>query len=228
MWNSLGSVPDPTELEVTVLGPGYGESVVVHLGNERWLIVDSCVDSKDPPKPSAPLRYLRQLGVRVEEAVKLVVVSHWDDDHVRGIADVLEASRSARFVCSHVFPDKKFVNFVEALSVGSAATDGANVREMRKVLQLLESRNEPIRGAIPGRQLYSDPLVRTWSPSDSDANEFLKYLAQMHPKAGMPLRRAIPSTANLTSVVLSVDWKECSVLLGADMERSSDPAMSRP
>lgn len=31
----LGGAPDPNELEVTLIGPGYGESVVVHSGEVR-------------------------------------------------------------------------------------------------------------------------------------------------------------------------------------------------
>ena len=44
----------------------------------------------------------------------------------------------------------------------------------------------------------------------------------MHPKAGEPLRRPSLGTSNLTSIVLSIDWPNCSVLLGADMERHTD------
>jgi hypothetical protein len=36
------SAPAPEELEVTVFGPGFGESVIVHLGHNRWIVFDSC------------------------------------------------------------------------------------------------------------------------------------------------------------------------------------------
>jgi hypothetical protein len=204
------------------MGPGYGEAVVVHLGQGEWLIVDSCVDAADSHRPVAPLRYLRGLGVRVEQSVKFIVVSHWDDDHVKGIGEVVEACPNARFVCSHVFPTDKFAGFVEAVSIGSAATDGGSVRNIRKVLQILHARGKSICRAGSGRKLCSNPVIQSWSPSDLDETEFLHYVAQMHPKAGEPLRKAILGTSNLTSVVLSIDWAETSVLLGADMERNHD------
>lgn len=131
MWNELGSSPSADEFEITVFGPGYGESVVVHLGKGEWLIVDSCVDTSDPKRQPAPLRYLRGLGVRPEHAVKFIVASHWDDDHVRGLSEIVMASPAATFICSHVLPDEKFGSFVEALSIGSAATEGGNVRNIR-------------------------------------------------------------------------------------------------
>jgi hypothetical protein len=204
------------------MGPGYGEAVVVHLGEGEWLVVDSCVDAGDPQKPVAPLRYLRQIGVPVEHAVKFIVISHWDDDHARGIGEVVQACQQARFVCSHVFPADKFANFVEALSIGSAATDGANVRDIRNVLEILDARRTTIYKAAPGRKLHPNPVIQTWSPCDFEATEFLRYIANMHPKAGEPLRKATPGTGNLTSVVLTIDWPEFSVLLGADMENSAD------
>lgn len=222
MWNSLGSLPRPTEIEVTLIGPGYGESVVVHLGQGKWLIVDSCIDTSDLHKTVVPLRYLQQLGVRVEQAVKFIVVSHWDDDHARGIGEIVEACPHARLVCSKVFPTDKFASFVEAFSIGSAATDGGAVRSLRKVLNCLLARGQPMVKAVPGRKLYSNPVITSWSPSDHEDTEFLYYIAQMHPKAGEPLRKAILGTGNLTSVVLSINWPESSVLLGADMESSSD------
>jgi beta-lactamase superfamily II metal-dependent hydrolase len=222
VWNSLGSLPVADEIEVTVLGPGYGESVVVHLGNGHWLIVDSCVDSSDPEKPVAPLKYLRSLGVEVEQAVKYIVVSHWDDDHVKGISDVVEACIGADFICSEVFPNEQFVNFVEAICIGDAMTDGGNVKNIRKVMQLLGDRKKTIKRAGPSRTLRNDPKITSWSPSDLEQQEFLKFIAAAHPKAREALRKAMPSTSNLTSVVLTIEWDDVSVLLGADMETQAN------
>lgn len=42
-----GEPPGAGTLEVTLLGPGYGETVLVHFGSNRWLIVDSCLDLQD-------------------------------------------------------------------------------------------------------------------------------------------------------------------------------------
>lgn len=222
MWNNLGLLPHATEIEITLVGPGYGESVVVHLGQGEWLIVDSCVDTTDPYKPVVPLRYLQRLGVRVDQAVKYIVVSHWDDDHAKGIGDIVEACPLAQLVCSKVFPCDKFIGFVEALSIGSAATDGGAVKNFRKVVNCLAAKRQTIIRATPSRRFSSNPVIQSWSPSDHDDTEFLYYVAQAHPKAGQPLRKAIPGTGNLTSVVLSIDWPGSSVLLGADMESSPD------
>ena len=36
--------PASDVFEVSIFGPGKGESIVVHIGNGRWIVVDSCRD----------------------------------------------------------------------------------------------------------------------------------------------------------------------------------------
>jgi hypothetical protein len=49
-------LPNADELEISLFGPGYGESLALHLGNGQWMIVDSCVDSSS--RRAAALGYL--------------------------------------------------------------------------------------------------------------------------------------------------------------------------
>ncbi|MGB8860356.1 MAG: MBL fold metallo-hydrolase, partial [Ilumatobacteraceae bacterium] len=90
--NPVGA-PGPDTIEITVLGRGYGESVVVHLGDDNWSIIDSFqgVGSEEP----APLRYLRSIGVDVAEQVSSVVLSHVHADHYFGIDRVVKACKRA-------------------------------------------------------------------------------------------------------------------------------------
>ena len=37
-----GNPPRDDEFELTLLGPGYGESIVMHVGDGAWVLVDSC------------------------------------------------------------------------------------------------------------------------------------------------------------------------------------------
>ena len=59
--------PESDQLEVTLFGSGYGESVVVHIGDGKWLIVDSSINS-DTKKPAA-LEYLEGIGVDISTKV---------------------------------------------------------------------------------------------------------------------------------------------------------------
>jgi hypothetical protein len=61
------NAPAPHEIEISLFGPGFGESIVVHAGNDHWIIVDSCIDA-DSGRPAA-LAYLDSIKVDVSSAV---------------------------------------------------------------------------------------------------------------------------------------------------------------
>ena len=46
------SAPSAREIEVSLFGPGYGECVLVHLGEGQWMIVDSCVEQGSSSQPA--------------------------------------------------------------------------------------------------------------------------------------------------------------------------------
>jgi len=107
--------PASHELEVSLFGPGYGECVLVHLGSGEWLIIDSCINQYNGGNPA--LDYLKSLGIDPNEAVKLIVASHWDDDHVRGLSGILEECREASFVRSLALDNMAFIELVESAGV---------------------------------------------------------------------------------------------------------------
>lgn len=100
------TAPANDEFELVILGPGIGESIVAHLGNDEWIIIDSCVfPGHDEP---APLLYLRQIGVDASQAVKRVLATHWHDDHIKGIGAVFRECQSAKFAMSGALADDQF------------------------------------------------------------------------------------------------------------------------
>jgi len=88
--------PRADELEVSVFGPGVGESIVVHLGDSRWVVVDSCV--APDTKRAVALDYLGEIGVDVLEQLLMLVVTHWHDDHSKGASDLLDTAPNADLV----------------------------------------------------------------------------------------------------------------------------------
>ena len=125
-------------IEVSLFGPGYGECVVLHLGAGDWAIVDSCIDHRTG-QPAA-LAYLSSLGIDPAVAVKLVAVTHAHDDHIRGIADVLAACESARFVRPVATSRNEFLALLDADEDGEMASGSVSAyrefQECRRGLSL--------------------------------------------------------------------------------------------
>lgn len=94
--------PEADEIEITTIGGGLnGESIVVHIGNGHWIIIDSCTYSTDSKTPLA-LRYLKDIGIKPEESVNEVVCTHWHLDHINGLNNIVEECKNARLFIPNV------------------------------------------------------------------------------------------------------------------------------
>ena len=102
------------EAEVTLIGgsSGYGESIVVRYGAEEWAIIDSCIDAMN--QTCLPIAYLEDIGVDVKEQVKYVICTHWHDDHIKGLHQVLDACSCDVIFCVAIVSEKqKFLYEIE-------------------------------------------------------------------------------------------------------------------
>jgi glyoxylase-like metal-dependent hydrolase (beta-lactamase superfamily II) len=109
--SNVDAPPALTEIEISDFGPGYGESLVLHLGENNWLIVDSCLDLTGEP---APLTYLRHIQIDPATSVKQFIATHWHDDHIRGLGRIMRECTSAAFVCSAALRTREFLTLVTA------------------------------------------------------------------------------------------------------------------
>jgi hypothetical protein len=219
--------PAPDEFEISVIGPGFGESVVVHLGNGEWMIVDSCV----APGRSYPLalEYLEALGVDAATQVELVVASHWDDDHIRGLTRVIRTCAKARLAFSRAYTTKDFLSIVRAFEPGSIRR-WSGVREVWEVYAYLNhEKTRKVRHASVDQPLWSrtdEPAckVTALSPSDADEQSSLEDFRSSYSEAIESGTREFFSTVtpNASSVVIWIAVGEVRVLLGADLLLEED------
>ena len=228
----LNNPPHADEFEVSVFGPGRGECIVLHLGRGEWVIVDSCLDLGT--REAVALRYLKDLGVDAASAVKLVVVTHWHDDHIKGVSQIVEAVPEAKFVCS----EKDRLGILAGVATAQESSlSQTGFDEFSTVLQVLRSRKLPgqrqesvgphwaAEGLIL-HQLADDghsATVMALSPSPGTQTLALHEGFLARPR--QPQRRAVALTPNQQSIVLWVTAGENSVLLGGDLEHSANPAV---
>jgi metal-dependent hydrolase (beta-lactamase superfamily II) len=125
--------PNSDQIELILFGPGYGECVAVHLGENRWIVVDSCLDTKTS-RP-AVIEYFSSIGINPEESVKLIIISHWHDDHIRGLSDIISSCPKASVCCSSVLTQKEFLLYVLNFQNLMTNTNLSGVSEIRCVFR---------------------------------------------------------------------------------------------
>jgi beta-lactamase superfamily II metal-dependent hydrolase len=222
---SSDPAPDQNQFEITLLGTGggYGECLVIHLGHGNWAIVDSC---KNPTTGEVlPLAYLNQIGIGLN-SVKLIVCTHWHDDHILGISEVVRQCEEAKFCFARANDLEKFLLLIN-MDYKKAKKQGSlsSTIEFMECLKLMKSRI-PI-GACQDRMIdryeSDDGLVSeiiTLSPSDKTIQNFDTEISQLITEFGSPSKKIIVESPNDKSVVLFLRLGKHKAILGADLEVS--------
>lgn len=215
--------------EVSLFGPGKGESVVVHLGAGRWIVVDSCRDQHSDAV--AALQYLGGIGVDLATDVRAIVATHAHDDHFAGIADIVEACPAAIIVTSQALITREFLALVEAERDIAGVTDTASYREYRRIFDIVQQRKDSATGRRPlvraseNKVLLNLPAlgaapsasVTALSPSEHAVTRAQEVLAKNLLQAMGERTRRSTLDPNEASIALWVRAGGVNVLLGADL-----------
>lgn len=231
--NDLAIPPQSEEVEISIFGPGFGECVVAHLAERKWIVVDSCINS-DSRSPAA-LEYFRNLGVDPARDVQAVIATHWHDDHMGGLAEVFAACLEAKFSCSVALNCSEWATLVEAYC-GYFQAGGSGVDELRRVMGELKRRSAPGKIAAPDFAIAKRTLFErrteipaeliALAPSDAAVAAMQARIQQrLLPKPNGRRLRVPQLGENDSSVVLSLSVGNASVLLGADLEDRRRPGL---
>jgi hypothetical protein len=216
-------------MEVSIFGPGYGECVVLHLCNNNWFIVDSCI-SPVTHEPVA-LDYLNELNIE-PTAVRQVIATHWHDDHIRGLGQILRTCSNAEFVCSGALKTRHFHQLC-LIYKDRTLQAGSGIDEFSDIFLSLRERTVDLSGpklAFENKVLWKsqDSQGYIWSLSPSDASIVASEIDFEHfiPPSGLKTKkRLLPAGPNHTAVVLLVVVNDFSILLGSDLEEIGDEKM---
>lgn len=232
--------PTPDEIEISLFGPGFGECCVIHLGENEWLIIDSCRNQST--KQPTSLSYLQKLGVDPAQAVKVFVISHWHCDHIRGASEVANKCENSQICFSHALVKDEFLTLIDIYSgleqpvLTDRQTSGT--KEISSVIKTIRERCEKSRGDSPYnlvsadkriyQKKYLNHSVEVWALSPSSESivncltEISKCISDAE-KSGV--RKVIPApTQNHNAVVLLININgDSKILLGSDLEETGNP-----
>ena len=189
------------------------------------MIVDSCLNG-ETGRPIA-LDYLDSMGVDLDKQVKLVLVTHWHDDHIRGVGEIVRAAPNARFGCSAAIRNKDFYSLIATSRRVKLVAHMPGLTEFDDVLSI--KTHGPDIWMDESKLIYmgsKTPTVKvhSLSPSANTITNAVGNFATMLKVAMKQNRLPFPSvTPNDQSVVLLVETKDVHLLLGADLENSASP-----
>ncbi len=233
------SPPGHDEIEISLFGPGYGEAIVIHLGNNVWILIDSCLEPTSQ-KPAA-IHYLETILQKdIDSAVNLIIATHWHDDHIRGLSSIVDNCKSARLVISAALINDEFLKLITSYRLRNVTEMHSGVDEMSKIFDSLESRNNfhgksnPPMFAVTDRLLYKNNVflgdhpqpipikVSSLSPSDAAILKSKLALGNLLPSLNDQARRICAPSRNQTSVVLWIEVGVHNILLGADVQNETN------
>jgi hypothetical protein len=218
--------PNPDVIEISIFGPGKGESIALHLGDGHWIVVDSCRDQTTGVVPV--LDYFDRIGVDVARQVDMVVGTHAHDDHFAGISEIFQASESAFFVSSLALTRDEFYVLTEVDAFLESTFRQSAYKEYRRIHELVAERGAKLPRAVQRRAHEGRVLLRldllcglpsevtALSPSDESVTRALSKLASEAAIAG-GVRRIPACDPNELAVALWIEAAGKKILLGADL-----------
>lgn len=217
--------PARDEVEVSIFGPGKGESCALHLGQGDWIIVDSCVDQRTGG--NSVLSYLDEIEVDTASQVRLVVASHAHDDHIAGISDIVARCDSAEFAWPDAASREEFLTLLEADSEMAEYVRPSAFAQYRRVLDLLAGRpgaggRPQVKRALAERLLWRQnpsgtAAVVALSPSDEAVTRSLEHFVNLLRANETEKGRVSPGDPNTFATALWVTAGDVAILLGSDL-----------
>ena len=211
------SAPALDEIEVSIFGRGIGEAAAIHVGEGRWVLIDSFLTSAGRP---VALEYLEGIGI-MSDKIEAVLLTHWHDDHIGGASKIVSAAHNAVVGIPLTLQNDEFLGFLQEAHPVEGERFSSGVNELRDVMTSLHSRDQAPRWCCAEKRISGGPQGpyqhEALSPSDGQISEFLKGIPswlQNHAMGG----RLVAPDRNDASVASVISIGETLLLFGADLE----------
>lgn len=196
MGPDVGSL-DPALLYLIVFGPGYGESIVVRVPENTWLVVDS-LRAAESGVPAAGL--LR----RARAAFSCAVLTHPHEDHADGFGEVLAQG------------DGGPVGVVPAF-LPDFSSDANGAEAARNPDPEAQLKDGAVEDALASIQTYwrRNPAARWELQAGQKKKIGAAQVEVLFPTDGA--LKAAEKDTNRASSPLFIEWKDVRLVLGADL-----------
>lgn len=207
--------------EILVFECGYGESILIRTDTGKYIVVDSFINT-ETGNPIA-IDYLKSVNESLNK-IKCIVVTHFHDDHIKGITTIIKEASDAEVVLNPIaFKSRKVLNYIAE----TQTIDGIQnhtTSEAFRLINFLEKNNVKRTWAISNRIIYSDEdsenfSIESLSPHDESIDKHLLSIEN----SNFDIVKNFIKLENLMSVVLLVRSKNCSILLGGDCTSEDEP-----
>lgn len=190
--------PFGDELLLLVMGPGLGESVLVRWPPDCWLIVDSFHRTRRTQQMHPAADALDIFG----EQADAVVLTHPHDDHTGGLGSLIDRRKPGALVgwWPDVVPGARWTTANGSVARRQGNNEQALAAIERTWRQEPQSRWELDPAAPPVQ--FADATVEVLTPLEATINHN---------------RTAVDPNYNELSSAMLVSWRECRLLLGADL-----------
>ena len=228
MAQSNYSAPAANTIEISIFGSVVGESIVIHLSPTEWLIVDSCLHAES--KKPAAIHYLEAMGLDPAAVVKLIVLTHWHDDHVTGAGEIVERCQAAALALPQAMSCDEFIQFLSTYAKPDFVLDRETspLKEFRRIARIRDERVKRNTAfahpdwASANKLLFktSSGAVIALSPSNRAIADALTEFAQLIAEGRTNRRVPVAPDRNENAVSLWLASGEYRVLLGSDLQES--------
>jgi beta-lactamase superfamily II metal-dependent hydrolase len=213
-------------LTIYVLGPGVGESIVLLMPDGRVVVVDSC----ERAGINLPALLLTRLGIT---QIDLLVVTHPDLDHVKGLTEILDGFNPARV---WRYPFALLREILATLTKAPESSDYARHVEAVRGYAALD--DHLMRTGLVEEVTYG----RTWAPPGSPYNVHAlaptsydtnrarnrvrglierrrrRWLLSDQAKTWLSAGTPLGDLPNMVSLGLAIEWGARRIVLAGDIE----------
>lgn len=208
-------LPGSDEIEITILGinENAGESIVLHIGNGDWIVIDCC---KTREGVNLPKFYLESLGVGFENVIR-VACTHLHSDHITGLSEVLSDCENARFAYPLIGDENTLRYILAQYNLDKGLPNDGTFGEFMKCVRVAKKEKKECIILNIDSPIFVDDTRHVMGVSPSrKMNEIYQYKLLKY-KLGDPIPEQMLKT-NFCSVATILNIGKVHAILGADLE----------